>query len=207
METTVKLYATSAEREAYENMAALYAIIVSLEYLERAFARDSASASDYTAECNKLLLQYKTVSQMVSADELGGFATKYRLNCPAAARRLEVGIPSTVEHSTAAGVQSGSNAKNVAKAVQDFITTMNALNMNMRSVDKLHPLLSDLVQSINAVSLLPADFKWKPVFRDWLIRLNQMKASDELDDDQVRQLIFEIDQAHADFYNVLEPAE
>ncbi|KAJ2713953.1 Vacuolar protein-sorting-associated protein 28, partial [Coemansia spiralis] len=174
---TVKLYTTSAEREVYENMAALYAIIASLEYLERAFAQDSVSAGDYTAECSKLLLQYKTVSQMVGSDELGGFTQKYRLNCPAAQRRLEVGVPSTVEHSSAGGGASGNNnVKNVAKAVHEFITTMDALNMDMRSVDKLHPQLSELLQSLNAASFLPTDFKWKQVFRDRLISLNKMKA-------------------------------
>ncbi|KAJ1833537.1 Vacuolar protein-sorting-associated protein 28, partial [Coemansia sp. RSA 2706] len=203
MTDTVKLYTSSAEREVYENMAALYAIIVSLEYLERAFARDSISAHDYTNECNKLLLQYKTVSQMVSAEELAGFTHKYRLNCPAAARRLEVGIPSTIEHSSASG-GTGNNARSVAKAVQDFITTMDALSMEMRSVDKLHPLLTDLLQSINAVPFIPADFKWKPTFRDWLIQLNQMKASDELDDGQARQLMFEVEQAYNEFKNMLD---
>ncbi|KAJ2080257.1 Vacuolar protein-sorting-associated protein 28 [Coemansia sp. RSA 988] len=204
---TIKLYNSSAEREMHENMAALYAIILSLEYLERAFARDSVSATEYTAECNKLLLQYKTVSQMVSAKELNDFPRTYRLNCPAAMRRLEVGIPSTIEHSNSGSGLSGNNAKYVAKAVQDFITTMDALSMDMRSVDKLHPLLSDLLQSINAASFLPTDFKWKSVFRNWLIRLNQMKASDELDDDQVRQLLFEVEQSYADFKSMLDSSE
>ncbi|KAJ1854352.1 Vacuolar protein-sorting-associated protein 28 [Coemansia sp. RSA 1822] len=202
---TVKLYSSSAEREVYENMAALYAIIMSLEYLERAFARDSVSATEYTSECSKLLLQYKTVSQMVSGDELSGFSHTYRLNCPAATRRLEVGIPSTIEHSNSSG--SGTNAKHVADAVKGFITTMDALSLGMRSVDRLHPLLTDLLQSINAAPFVPTDFKWKPVFRDWLITLNQMKASDELDEGQVRQLMFEVEQADNDFNNMLGSSE
>ncbi|KAJ2826811.1 Vacuolar protein-sorting-associated protein 28 [Coemansia erecta] len=203
---TVKLYSSSAEREIYDNMASLYAIIVSLEYLERAFARDSVSANEYTGECNKLLLQYKTVSQMISPSELSDFPRKYRLNCPAATRRLEVGIPSTIEHSSVS-TGSGTNAKQVAKAIKDFITTMDALNLEMRSVDKLHPLVTELLQSINGAAFVPADFKWKPVFRDWLITLNQMKASDELDDGQVRQLLFEVEQAYNDFNNMLDANE
>ncbi|KAJ1865349.1 Vacuolar protein-sorting-associated protein 28 [Coemansia sp. RSA 989] len=203
---TVKLYSTSSEREVYDNMAALYAIIMSLECLERAFARDSVSAHDYTTECNKLLLQYKTVSQMISQEELTDFPQKYQLNCPAASRRLEVGIPSTIEHSsTSSG--SISNAKHIAEAVQGFITINDALGLNMRSVDKLHPLLTDLLQSINATALIPADFKWKATFRDWLIKLNQMKASDELDDDQVRQLMFEVEQAFHEFKTTLGTTE
>ncbi|KAJ2720687.1 Vacuolar protein-sorting-associated protein 28 [Coemansia sp. Benny D115] len=204
----VKLYNSSAERESYENMADLYAIVMSLEHLERAFARDSVSAADYTAECNKLLVQYKTAWQMFSAGQpdLHQFAQQYKLNCPAAIRRLEVGIPSTIEHGNANNL-TGNNAKHVAKTVQDFITTMDALNMNMTSVDKLHPLLTDLLQSVNAAAFLPADFKWKASFRDWLIRLNKMKASDELDEDQVRQLLFEVEQAYGEFKNILDSHE
>ncbi|KAJ2557608.1 Vacuolar protein-sorting-associated protein 28 [Coemansia sp. RSA 1933] len=203
----VRLYNSTAERETYENMAALYAIVMSLEHLERAFARDSMSANEYTAECNKLLLQHKSVSQMIGDEDLKTFFSKYKLHCPAANRRLEVGIPSTIEHGNSTGSSSGNNAKYVAKTVQDFITIMDALNMEMRSVDKLHPLLTDLLQSINAATFLPSDFKWKTSFRDWLITLNKMKASDELEDDQVRQLLFEVEQAYSDFKNILESNE
>ncbi|KAJ2459699.1 Vacuolar protein-sorting-associated protein 28, partial [Coemansia sp. RSA 2322] len=128
----VKLYNTSAEREAYENKAALYAIILSLEHLERAFAHDSVSAAEYTAECSKLLLQCKTVSQMVDNPDLNKFADQYRLNCSAALHRLKIGVPSTIEHGTASGL-SGNNGRHVAKTVQDFITISDALNMNMTS--------------------------------------------------------------------------
>ncbi|KAJ2860441.1 Vacuolar protein-sorting-associated protein 28 [Coemansia aciculifera] len=202
----IKLYNTSAEREVYENKAALYAIVMSLEHLERAFAHDSISATEYTAECNKLLLQCKTVSQMVNNPDLTKFTQQYRLSCSAALRRLEVGVPSTIEHGTASGL-TGNNAKLVAKTVQDFITTMDALSMNMTSVDKLHPLLTDLLQSVNAASFLPPDYRWKASFRDWLIRLNKMKASDELDEEQARQLLFEVEQAYSDFKNILESHE
>ncbi|KAJ2823960.1 Vacuolar protein-sorting-associated protein 28 [Coemansia furcata] len=202
----IKLYNTSAEREVYENRAALYAIVMSLEHLERAFAHDSISAAEYTAECNKLLVQCKTVSQMVNNPDLVKFTQQYRLSCSAALRRLEVGVPSTIEHGTAGGL-TGNNAKLVAKTVQDFITTMDALSMNMTSVDKLHPLLTDLLQSVNAASFLPPDFRWKASFRDWLIRLNKMKASDELDSEQARQLLFEVEQAYSDFKNLLESSE
>lgn len=198
----IKLYNTSSEREVYDNQASLYSIIMSLEYLERAFARDSISSHDYTQECNKLLLQFKTASQMVS-DPLAKFVSAYRLKCPAALRRLEVGIPSTIEHGTSSK-QSSNNARNVAKIVQEFITVMDALQMNQRATDKLHPLLSELLQNINGAGFLPPDFKWKEKLRDWLIALNQMKASDELDEEQARELLFDIEKAYNDFQNSLE---
>ncbi len=49
LDEEVRLYTTNAERERTENLATLYSIIVSLEYLERAYVRDSVNGREYTA--------------------------------------------------------------------------------------------------------------------------------------------------------------
>jgi hypothetical protein len=46
LDEEVRLYTTSAEREKTENLATLYSIIVSLEYLERAYVRDSVTGKE-----------------------------------------------------------------------------------------------------------------------------------------------------------------
>lgn len=46
LDEEVRLYTTNAEREKYGLFATLFGIIVSLEYLERAYVRDSVSASE-----------------------------------------------------------------------------------------------------------------------------------------------------------------
>lgn len=46
LDEEVRLYTTNAEREKYGLLATLFGIIVSLEYLERAYVRDSVSASE-----------------------------------------------------------------------------------------------------------------------------------------------------------------
>ncbi|KAJ1964917.1 Vacuolar protein-sorting-associated protein 28 [Dipsacomyces acuminosporus] len=204
MDDEVKLFNTSTEREMYENLADLYAIIMSLENLERSFIRDSISPSEYTTECSKLLSQYKTVSQIVHKPDLRQFASTYKLSCAAALHRLEIGVPSTIEHETVDISSGGSNVKHVANIVQQFITVLDALNLGMKSVDKLHPLIAELLQSLNSAAFLPQDYKWKGSLKDWLISLNKMKASDELDDDQMRQLIFEVEQAYSDFHKSLD---
>ena len=45
LDEEVRLYNTNSERERYESLATLYGIIVALDYLERAYVRDSISAS------------------------------------------------------------------------------------------------------------------------------------------------------------------
>lgn len=46
LDEEVRLWTTNAEREKQENMATLYGIIVSLEYLERAYVRDSVTGNE-----------------------------------------------------------------------------------------------------------------------------------------------------------------
>lgn len=46
LDEEARLYTTNTEREKTENLATLYSIIVSLEYLERAYVRDSVSGKE-----------------------------------------------------------------------------------------------------------------------------------------------------------------
>lgn len=47
MDEEVRLYTTNAEREKYNLLGTLYGITVALDYLERAFVRDSITAAQY----------------------------------------------------------------------------------------------------------------------------------------------------------------
>ena len=60
LDEEVRLYSNNSEREKYNTLATLYGIIVALEYLERAYVRDSITSAecvsatiltDYWAEC------------------------------------------------------------------------------------------------------------------------------------------------------------
>lgn len=55
----VRLYENSTERERVDNMSELYAVLNALECLEKVFSRDCVAPKEYTAECSKLLVQYK----------------------------------------------------------------------------------------------------------------------------------------------------
>ena len=47
LDEEVRLYTTNAEREKYNLLATLFGIIVTLDYLERAYVRDSITAAEY----------------------------------------------------------------------------------------------------------------------------------------------------------------
>jgi ESCRT-I complex subunit VPS28 len=47
MDEEVRLYTNNADRERYNLLATLFGITVALDYLERAFVRDSITAAEY----------------------------------------------------------------------------------------------------------------------------------------------------------------
>lgn len=55
----VRLFESGGEREKLDNLSELYAVIVALENLEKILGRDYISPKEYTAECSKLLTQFK----------------------------------------------------------------------------------------------------------------------------------------------------
>jgi len=82
---------------------------------------------------------------------------------PAALHRLNVGVPATVEHSAEAADGGAETGKWVAETTQvglsileerrmaenwrdqSFITFMDALKLNLRAKDQLHPFLTELM--------------------------------------------------------------
>ena len=74
--------------------------------------------------------------------------------------------------------------------------------MNMLSKDTLHPILVEIIQSVNRVT--DRDFQDKGKIVQWLITLNQMRAAEELSAEQARELQFELGSAYEGFKGVLE---
>lgn len=70
----------------------------------------------------------------------------------------------------------------------------------MLSKDALHPLLVELIQSVNEVT---ADFQGRSKIINWLIRLNGMRAQEELSEGEARELVFEMEGAYAGFKKTL----
>jgi len=141
------------------------------------------------------------MQKLVSDDvpTLEEFMARYKMDHPAALHRLQVGIPATVEHSSEGGSET---AKGVAETTQSFITFMDALKLHMRAKDQLHPLLLELV---HGYTRFKASVEWEGRTKivPWLITLNQMKASDEITEEQSRQLLFDIDNAYQEFFSSL----
>eukprot|EP00794_Sanderia_malayensis_P001088 gene1088-429_t len=197
----VKLYTTNREREKYDNMAELFAVINTLQCLEKAYIKDAVTPKEYTAACSKLLVQYKAAFKQVQSDRyptVEAFVETYKLNCPAALERIREDRPITIKD------DKGNTSKSIADIVMLFITIMDKLRLQIRAMDEIHPDLRDLMETMNRLSVLPEDFEGRVKVQHWLTTLGDMRASDELTEEQVRQMLFELEQAYNAFNRLLQ---
>ncbi|PFH62646.1 hypothetical protein XA68_12720 [Ophiocordyceps unilateralis] len=211
LDEEVKLTETRAERDLQDSLAELFSIIVTLDELEKAFLKDAIPEAEYTEICERSLRQYKALlADDTIAREFQGldeFKAKWEIEAPRATERLRVGLPSTtVTASSSAPPPPAASANNtsgvlILEATQEFITFLDAVKLGMLSKDQLHPLLSDVIQSVNRVTDQDFDSRGKIV--QWLITLNQMKAAEELSEQQARELEMDIQQAYQGFRRTL----
>ena len=128
------------------------------------------------------------------------------MECPRATERLRVGLPATISHATTTSNSSNSQqapssttatGTQVLTATENFITFLDALKLGLLSKDQLHPLLSEVIQSVNRVT--ERDFDNRAKIINWLIRLNGMRAQEELGEGEARELAFEMEEAYRGF--------
>ncbi|KAF3008135.1 Vacuolar protein-sorting-associated protein 28 [Neopestalotiopsis sp. 37M] len=211
LDQEVKLAENRAERDVQDSLAEIFSIIVTLDELEKAFLKDAIPEGDYTEICERSLKQYKSIladetvaKRFVGLEE---FKAEFDMEVPRATERLKVGMPATaVDASAGVAPTPAANTSNnsgalILEATQDFITFLDALRLNLLAKDQLHPLLTDVIQSVNKVT--DRDFENRGKIIQWLITLNQMKATQELSDEQARELESDINAAYLGFKNVL----
>jgi ESCRT-I complex subunit VPS28 len=127
------------------------------------------------------------------------------MEVPRATERIRIGLPSTVTaptHNASTTSSSGTNGTLILEATQDFITFLDALKLGLLAKDQLHPLLSDVIQSANKVT--DSDFEGRGKIVQWLIALNQMKATEEVSEDQARELELDMNSAYQGFKATLK---
>ncbi|KAJ9605954.1 Vacuolar protein-sorting-associated protein 28 [Cladophialophora chaetospira] len=215
LDEEVKLSSTPQERDLIDSLAEIYSIIRTLDGLEKAYIKDALPESEYADLCNKLLKQYRSILQDDSVSrefsDLDTFCARWEVECPRAKERLKVGLNSietlTVQKQPTTGPGGGSSQQPnlsgalILTATENFITFLDALRLSMVSKSALHPLLSDVIQSVNKVT--DQDFEHRGKIIQWLITLNQMKTSEELSEEQARDLAFDMEQAYNGFKGII----
>ncbi|KAH8906116.1 ESCRT-1 complex, Vps28 subunit [Coniochaeta sp. PMI_546] len=206
LDEEVKIAETRAERDLQDSLAEIFSIIVTLDELEKAFLKDAIPEADYTEICERSLKQYRSIlaDETVAKAFVGleEFKAEWDLEVPRATERIRVGMPSTAVTASAGSAPAPSATGNtsgalILEATQDFITFLDALRLGLLAKDQLHPLLTDVIQSVNKVT--DRDFENRGKIVQWLITLNQMKATEELREDQARELELDINSAYQGF--------
>uniref|UniRef100_A0A1I8GNW2 Vacuolar protein sorting-associated protein 28 homolog n=1 Tax=Macrostomum lignano TaxID=282301 RepID=A0A1I8GNW2_9PLAT len=122
---------------------------------------------------------------------------RYRMNCPAAISRIKEDRPITIKD------DKGNTSRCIADIVALYITIMDNLRLNMLSKDQLDPNLRELMETMNRMSMLPTDFEGKAKVKEWLDVLAGLGASDELDEAQARQMVFDMESGYNAFNRIL----
>uniref|UniRef100_UPI00358DFA62 vacuolar protein sorting-associated protein 28 homolog n=1 Tax=Myxine glutinosa TaxID=7769 RepID=UPI00358DFA62 len=199
----VKLYKNAREREKYDNMAELFAVVKTMQALEKAYIKDCVTSNEYTAACSRLLVQYKAAFKQVQGSEfqsIQDFCNKFKLDCPLAMERIKEERPITIRD------DKGNLNRCIADIVSLFITVMDKLRLEIRAMDEIQPDLRELMETMSRMSSLPSGFEGKEKVNSWLQQLSGMSASDELDDSQVRQMLFDLESAYNSFNRHLHSA-
>ena len=197
----VRLYRNAREREKFDNLSELFAILTTLQQLEKAFTKDCVQPKEYTKQCNLLLVQYKAAFRQVRGDEFPDvetFCRLYRLDCPAALDRIREDRPITIKDA------KGNESALVAEITSIFITTTDKLRMDVKSMDELCTDCKDLRDNLSSLSILPGDYEGHAKVEKWYNVLKDMNPSDELTDEQVRFMLHDYDSSLAAFNKILQ---
>lgn len=227
----------------YESLAEVYSIIPTLEMIENSLLKDYITDKEkYTSTSLRLINQYQLILKGFKDDEpekqlilkqllssskitlqlptldnfLSCMIEKFRINCPLAIKRLQVGVPATIQHlstqvessSHPTPASSSSSGRLVAEITGNFITCMDAIKLNYNTKSQLHPLLSDLVVNLNDLveassSHNSIDFNGKSKLVNWLIKLNNLQ-DETLTKDECDLFLNDLDLAFKGFYSSLE---
>nr|XP_060644289.1 vacuolar protein sorting-associated protein 28 homolog [Anolis sagrei ordinatus] len=156
----------------------------------------------HTAACSRLLVQYKAAFKQVQGLEINSiddFCHKIRLDYPLAMERIKEDRPTTIKD------DKGNLNHCIADIVSLFITAMDKLCLEIRAMDEIQLDLQELMETMNHMSHRPAppDFEGQQKVNQWLQTLSGMSASDELDNPQVRQMLFDLELAYNAFNHFL----
>ena len=109
-------------------------------------------------------------------------------------------MPATIEQINGNQPTSAS-ARLVAEITGNFITCMDAVKLNYKSKEQLHPLLSDLVVNLNELNE-ELQFTGKSKLVNWLIKINNLQT--ELTQEEADSFLNDLDIAYKGFYTTLE---
>ena len=212
-------------------LSELYSIIVCVDYIEQLHTNKNASLLDpsrynekiglYTAKYDTLIEEIFQLNPHFLVDDfINDYDMKFKYYKGIRRLKHRVSGKNNSSNKTKASESLifNTNAKLISEVTGNFITIMDALNLNYDKKHQIHPLLSKLVLNLNKVfssfnkisdkeDMLKrmGDFKEnRQLLVDWLVSLNQMNSSDSISKEDGKKLLFDLETAYNKFYDLLE---
>eukprot|EP01084_Bolivina_argentea_P055481 101701_1 len=199
----IRLVHGAQHRQKYDKLSDLYSIILSTEHLERMWIKNCIDDEQYTEKCKKLIIKYKTLVPVIQPYYANtfDFFNEYCEELTSAKYRLmdEGDVPNLQPNPVPIANQAV-----IAETVQYFITIIDALELKICAVDELYPELKRLSDSLAAITSMKHDHPSKTKANEWLYKLQDMKAMDQLTDDEMTQIKFDIANAYDQFHAFLK---
>ncbi|KAF4693990.1 Vacuolar protein-sorting-associated protein 28 [Perkinsus olseni] len=198
-----KVALTNAERREVDAKGNLFSIIKAVDALEKAFATGLIQDESYEKQYQQLLTQYKVITtaltQGATPFDVEKFIKDNHMQVHyARVRLLGTQLPATKMYHS--GEKGSPDTVHILDAGQHFVTLVDCLKMEMVSVDDLLPIVRELCGSLASISSLPVDFDAKVNIQKWLTKLNSMRATDKLSEEDARQFSLELDGDYAAFH-------
>ena len=204
---SIELALTKEEKHKYVTMSEIFALIKAVDHLERAWQRDSISSKDYERDCWTLIQKYRSIKATTDGviTDMDRFVEEYKIQAPKGYYRLiKAGMPATVEVSGRNSRNDREQMKNAAQCVQNFITLMDSLQLNVKTVEALLPGSIALIETLDKVDAVPRNFEFKEKLRRWVSKMNGMRAVDELSADDSSEFALDLETSYQAFHRCLE---
>ncbi|KAI5952514.1 VPS28 [Candida jiufengensis] len=230
--TRSSIIKSTTHKSVYDALGEICSILPTIEMLENSFIKDYITDKEkYTSTTYRLISQYQILIKNFDdtkfpilqnllpnllpdlSNFLKEYMQKFNLNYPLALKRLESGVPSTIEHlsETSQTVNVNGNGNNntnntakarlIAEITGNFITCMDAIKLNYKTREQLHPLLSDLVVNLNEFNE-DIEFTGKSKLINWLIKINNLEK--ELSQEDSDSFLNDLDIAYKGYYASLK---
>lgn len=104
-----------------------------------------------------------------------------------------------VATSTAVAGVGVAQAGALLNCCERFLTALDSLQLQMTAVDQVYPQLLQVAESLDRVASVPATFDGKATLAKWLTNLKTLPATYQLNEDEVRQLTYDLNMTYRDF--------
>ena len=186
-----------------DELANLYSVIRTVDTLERAFTNGLVAAEEYEKNLSQLLTQFNVIKTALKDDypDIETFIDEHDMDVAfAKARLLGAQVAATkIYH----GESSRPEVVHILEAGQHFVTLVDSLKLDLVHVDDILPLIRELSSALAGIPSLSSNFESKEIVNRWQSKLNQMRASDKLSEEDTRQMSMDLDTAYSIFHRAV----